>query len=57
MLLFAIVYHPMIVQGALCPYDRSDEYARVQRRRSEKIPDAASSGPAAAPFTIRGEAV
>ncbi len=54
MLLLAMIYPPMIV---LCPHDRSDEYARVQRRRSEKIPDAASSGPAAAPFTIRGEAV
>lgn len=38
-------------------HDLSDEYALVQRKRSEKIPAAASSGPAAAPFTMRGEAV
>lgn len=38
-------------------YDRSDLYALVQRNRSEKIPAAASSGPAAAPFTMRGDAV
>ena len=33
----------------------SAEYPRVKRSKSAKIPDAANSGPAAAPLTIKGE--